>query len=523
MLNSIEYDKKDNVKGKRMRKKIKKCCLFLTVFAAVILTFHFTWQIEVDESIRTVEYGEILSREPDQYANGFGMSLFFCKLDFSGVDETKVGEYELLLHHGMEEYRIPVIIKDTKAPVIIKKKKDLCYEVGTQIELKDLVAEVQDSDPEVSLVAKEGKKEYKELLYEQTGKFSVLLEAEDTSGNKSSETIEFSVDTAPEFYGVQDFYIAKRCKEVSYSAGVEAIDLKDGNITDDIIIKSGTVDLNQNGNYEVVYEVTDSDGLKEELSVKAHVMEKEELEEKIGNREINWREEKIFGAENRYDAGACVTDTLQEQLKYLLPTEVHLYFVYPDNPNIIDSSGSGFIIYMDVANIYICTNYHVIAENGEGCCYFYNGENAAIETVGANQPYDIAVLKVQRKDISEETYKNLMTVHLNRDEFEIAKNGGKPVFIQKLNKQGVEYCNTGETISFGKIPFRLLPEIKTMASDLEAYYGSSGSAVMDYEGNLIGMVSGFEDYETGRVFHEIGLTDVIQKFTEITGINLYSE
>ena len=506
-----------------MKKKGKKLVFVFQAILVLVFVTLVLWHIEVDESPRMIEYGEIVRKDPECYAKGFGLSVSLCQMDFTNVDETKVGDYELLLRHGWKEYRIPIHIQDTKAPVIIKKDAYPCFEVGKKFSPKELVDTVLDKDPDISYVIIDGEKEYKELLYHESGQWSVCLKVSDRTGNSSIADITFKTDTAPEFYGTKDFYVARMCQEVSYSVGVEAVDAKDGNITDDIKINESEIDIEKNGCYDLVYEVTDSDGLKKRQKVHVYIMDKENLEEKIGNREINWKEDHIYGAENRYDAGSSVTDNLKEQLDYLLPTEVHLYFVYPNNPDIIDSSGSGFILYMDEANIYICTNYHVIKEEGTGYCYFYNGVDAPIETIGYNEPFDVAVLKVKRKDIPEDTYKNLMTVHLNKEEFEIAKQGGKPIFVQKLNKQGFEYYHTGNTISFGKIPFRLLPETKTLATNLDTYYGSSGSAVMDYEGNLIGMVSGFEDYDSGRIFHEIGMMDVKEKFEEITGINLYSE
>ena len=507
----------------KMKQKIKKGVLFILLAGTVITGCFFFSPVKVDEEARIIEFGETVSKDSASYVEGNMISGLFCKTDFSAVDETRPGEYEITVHHGLQKFHIPLIIKDTKAPLIVKKEECSCYELGTVLQAEDLISHVEDRDSEIRLIIKIGGKEQKELTCDRTGKWSVLLEAVDSSGNRSDETVYFLVDTAPEFYGIQDIYVAKGYDNFSYRDGIKVKDQTDGDLTESIQVTDDSVCLNQAGEYRVIYQATDSSGLTAEASAPVYVLEKEELEEKIGDRDINWREEKIFGAENRYDAGASVTDTLDEQLQFLLPTAVHLYFEYPDNPNIINSSASGFILYMDESDLYICTNYHVISEGGRGNCYFYTGENANFETAGFSKESDIAILKVDRASLAEETDKNLMSVHLNRDEFELAKNGGKPVFIQKLDKQGREYYQTGKTLSFGEIPFRLLPGKKTMASRLETSYGSSGSAMMDYEGNLIGMVSGFEDYKEGRIFHQIGMEDIIEEFSNITGINLYSE
>lgn len=506
-----------------MGQKLKKGIIILTAIAVIYTVFCFAWKINVSTAPVILELGEELSKNPEDYARGFKWSVNLIKMDFSTVDETKTGEYAIALSHGGDDYEIPLIIEDTTAPKIILKKEKPCFEVGTIKEVSDLVENVEDFDCNVELIAKVGNKVFRKLEYKDKGEWSLLLEAKDSSGNISTETVEFITDTAPELQGIQNFYVAKGYQNVSFLSGVTAYDEKDGDLTGQISIVNENIDFSNQGNYDIEYEITDSNGLQDQETAKLFILEKEELEEKIGDRELNWRNDKIFGADNLYDAGAAVTDQLEEQLQYLMPTEVHLFFLYPDNPNIIDSRASGFIIHMTEETVYLCTNYHVISEGGVGSCYFFDGTKAPLTTVGHNQPLDIAILKVDRAEIQDETFHNLMTVHLNETEYEIAKHGDKAIFLQKLDRFGVDYYKTGKTLSFGEVPFRLLPGTKTLATNLECYHGSSGSAVMDYEGNLISMVSGFEDYEDGRIFHQIGLTDIIEQFEKITGINLYSE
>lgn len=506
-----------------MGRRLKKAIIIITFIAVLCTFFCYAWKIKVDRSPRILELGEEVSRNPLDYASGLEWSVNLCEMDFSAVDESKTGEYIIKLLHGRDYYEIPLVIEDTTAPRIILKEKNPCFEVGTVNDVFNLIEKIEDFDPNVDLIAKIGTDEFRELQYENRGEWSLLLEAKDSSGNISTETVEFKTDTAPELMGVQNIYVARESENISFLSDVTAYDEVDGDLTSQILVSNESVDLANQGEYDISYKITDSNGLEDEERVKLFVMEKAELEEMISNRDLNWRNNKIFGADNLYDAGAAVTDSLEEQMQYMMPTEVHLFFLYPDNPKILDSRASGFILHMTEDAVYICTNYHVISEGGVGSCYFFDGSDAPLVTVGYDQPLDIAILKVDREDIQDKTFRNLMTVHLNEMEYEIAKNGGKPIFLQKLDRFGVDYYKTGNTISYGQIPFRLLPGTKTLAADLETYHGSSGSAVMDYEGNLISMVSGFEDYEEGRIFHQIGLTDIIEQFEKITGIKLYSE
>ncbi|MBA3924783.1 immunoglobulin-like domain-containing protein [Listeria rustica] len=93
------------------------------------------------------------------------------------------------------------------------------------------------------------------------GLYEVVYQVTDSDGNTVSFTRQIEVPNVPKFIGKAQLKLYPNAPFNPLDS-IEASDLEDGTLTADIKVISNDVDTSKPGSYEVVYEVTDSDGNK---------------------------------------------------------------------------------------------------------------------------------------------------------------------------------------------------------------------------------------------------------------------
>lgn len=502
-------------------KKILKI-LFLTAFFMLMAggTFDFFWSIELLEEKKVVELGSEVSTTAADYFEGNNWSLSYVDVDTSGVNNMEPGEYSVTLTHGWEEYEVAVEIVDTIAPTITLKDETIYKEVWKVFSVHDLYESVSDLSGEVMVRTSDGWETY---YYQKCGNYTVELVAEDATGNKTVQEVTFTIDTSPKIEGMTEYYMAVDTT-ADFLKGVTATDDVDGDLTASIVLVDEEVNMKQSGDYTLSYEVTDKYGLTGTASTIVHVREKSDLEKMISERELNWRSDIIIGADNLYDAGSTMLDSVEEQMKYMQPTVVHIFFDYPESSSILAAAGSGFVIDMDEEYVYICSNHHVLKEsnNADGTVYFFDSNSAKFEYLGGSSSGDTAIARIKKTDIPQETLEQLMFVHIDTEAFETAKSGGTPLFMQIMGKDGLRYTRTGESTYYRSGVFGL-QSIPMLEASVKVVSGNSGSAIVDYEGNLIAMATGVHRENGVYTYHNVGLGHIIEIYEDVTGNILYKE
>ena len=138
-------------------------------------------------------------------------------------------------------------------------------------------------------------------------------------------------------------------------------------------------------------------------------------------------------------------------------------------------TGSGVIISEDG---YILTNYHVIKENDEIRVQIYDGRVASAEMIGADPDTDLAVLKIDYKDLPTVVAADIKQVRVG----DIVLAVGYPFAIGQTVTQGI-ISATGRT----RVTHNTYENF--LQTDVAINPGNSGGALINTNGDIVGINS----------------------------------
>ena len=140
------------------------------------------------------------------------------------------------------------------------------------------------------------------------------------------------------------------------------------------------------------------------------------------------------------------------------------------------SSGSGFIY---TADGYIVTNQHVVANASSINVTLYNGYTYPATLVGSDSDYDVAVLKIDAKDLPAVTLGSSTDVNVGDTVLAIGNPLGELTFSMS---QGIVSC-VNRAINVEGTPFNMIQV------DASINPGNSGGPLMNLYGEVVGIVS----------------------------------
>ena len=140
------------------------------------------------------------------------------------------------------------------------------------------------------------------------------------------------------------------------------------------------------------------------------------------------------------------------------------------------SSGSGFIY---TADGYIVTNQHVVANASSINVTLYNGDTYPATLVGSDSDYDVAVLKIDAKDLPAVTLGSSTDVNVGDTVLAIGNPLGELTFSMS---QGIVSC-VNRAINVEGTPFNMIQV------DASINPGNSGGPLMNLYGEVVGFVS----------------------------------
>ena len=501
------------------------------IFFGLFTYYAFLVPVEIKNPVVYCEYGSSISTSLHDYVVGNDFNTWVTTIDFSEVDETKVGIYDVYVAQGYYKMGFQVVVQDTTAPEVVIKDKDFYLQNGYAYDLAHFVESTYDLSGDVQMdmsvisvpEAVEGNGAEQWIAIYENGKYRIAIAASDIYGNETEALITVIVDTPPEIHNTKEFYIAEGYT-VDYTKDILVKDEADGYITD-YIIDDSAVNLTEAGTYEVVYTATDSYGFTTSVNVPVYVDTRLEIQELINTHQIDRYSQHIAGAYNLYDFGVYAEDNVDFICEALEPAIVVIHQG--------DSRGSGFIVEINDEEMIICTNLHV-TDNAESLLVFcHDGICFLGETVGSMEGIDVSFVTVKR-DRDNELYMNdLMTVHIDKGYVDSITNPKSvEVGFRTLNEDGTVWKDkSGYIVEINQsfkypdvtgIDKKYIKNLKYVTQvTAQLFAGCSGSAIFDGHGNLIGMATMHITPWGGKTeYYAMTLDDILAGFEQVFGRQL---
>jgi putative serine protease PepD len=163
-----------------------------------------------------------------------------------------------------------------------------------------------------------------------------------------------------------------------------------------------------------------------------------------------------------------------------------------------EGTGTGFVVSSDG---YIVTNNHVVGDAGDSGTIdvtFVDGSTATGKLVGANPGYDIAVVKVDRTDLTALTLGSSDAVNVG----DIAIAIGSPLGLQGTVTSGIISALDRPVTAGGRGDLAYINAIQT---DAAINPGNSGGPLVNASGEVIGVNSAIATLGMGDASGSIGL------------------
>lgn len=519
------------------------CTLVMLCLGFVLFLKSPLFRVTLETKETHLEIGETLSTAPEDYLSGSEWCVALSFVDTSSVKKTKVGRYPIYIYHGFYKYICYVNVTDTLAPVVTCDVKNKTIVPGETLSVHKLGLHIEDHSDIDSIAftkissthfytglpeeqMEEMKDAYRkgldmyaeEFQFSYGGIYTLTIKVTDAFHNSSEITLNLTVEQPPVIKAPNHIYVASNQK-VDYLNYVDAWDFIDEDFNkDDLVIDTSEVNMGKSGEYKVYFTATDSYGLSVTAYSIVHVSSQEVLQDFVNTQTISISKDVIIGALNPYDIGYYKDKSLTEIQELMLPTVVHI-----ENDK-LDTYGSGFIIEITDEFVTIATNEHVINSDLIVDVSFFDATTCTGSVVASNAREDIAFIRIPISEeagisaLDDDYIKNLRTVHINKTYWDSLANDSNLGFCYIcINSEGHSWMLVEGTI-LEKSVTRDWNEYQNVYETIistDPVPGSSGSALYDTQGNLVGMIRGYTDYESYSETVAVPLDRILKYFETV--------
>lgn len=162
------------------------------------------------------------------------------------------------------------------------------------------------------------------------------------------------------------------------------------------------------------------------------------------------------------------------------------FYGYDSGSYTAEGAGSGVIVYEDDDELFVLTNYHVVENSTELSVKFIDDKSYDATVKGVSERKDIAIVSVNKKDITSETLKQIKIATLgNSDELKVG-NG----IIAIGNALGYGQSVTTGVVSAVNREVSTDEYVQDMIQiDAAINGGNSGGALLNSKGEVVGINS----------------------------------
>lgn len=227
----------------------------------IVCAFNIT-PLTIKRDTFIYEYGSEIPTAPQHYINANEVILSQVVLNFSEL-KNEIGLYKVSATYLGVKYPFYIKIVDTTKPVVTLKTSIFNVKLNTKVYAIDLIEKVEDNSEFTAYF--KGKDEEKETykVFTEKGSYIENIIVEDRAGNQSAslrvKIVAGQNGNNPTLTGIDNIEILKGS---TFNAldGVEATDGSGNNITEKIKILKNNVNINEIGEYEVIYSITNDKG-----------------------------------------------------------------------------------------------------------------------------------------------------------------------------------------------------------------------------------------------------------------------
>lgn len=531
-----------------MKKKLKQSKLvfvilgIITLLCLAIVLFLKSplFEVEFVTTETHLEIGNETERNPDFYLDGANWCVAMSHVDTSAVKETKVGRYPIYIYHGFQKYTSYVNVTDTTAPIVSCDVKNKTVVPGTIVSVNTLGLQIEDySEIEsVRFTKISSTKFYTGLPDEQTvemreayrkglpmeaeefqfaygGVYTLTISVSDIFHNTSEIALTLKVEEPPVIEVPSDFYVAE-AKEIDFSEHISVWDFITEDLdAEDVEVDTSQLNLAKVGTYPVSFSATDEYGLETIKTANVHVSSQDALQELLNTHKIDLATSIIIGAKNPYDSGYYATENIDFIQNIMLPCIVHI------ENDVLDTFGSGFIIEINDEFVTIVTNEHVINSNLTSDVTFFDATTCSGAVVASCPVRDIAFIRIpidgknSNSSLSFDYVQSLRTVHINKGYWDgLSDDCYITIGYNCIDMEGkIWKTTTGYMVEKEAIrDWNEYKDVNETIISMSPIPGTSGSALFDGYGRLVGMVRGYTNYDTYTETVAVPLSEILSYF-----------
>ncbi|WP_270819640.1 hypothetical protein [[Eubacterium] hominis] len=155
--------------------------------------------IKLKKSTFVVGLNKKLSEKVSTYVEASDDIMKEIEIDFSHVDMTKAGEYTAKLTYKNDSIDIPIVVKDTTAPVITVANEQVVFTLEPTSTLEELITFVNATaeDDVDGVIASDQITGWPKELSDKNETVTYTLKVKDSSGNEGKKdiTVQYIVPT----------------------------------------------------------------------------------------------------------------------------------------------------------------------------------------------------------------------------------------------------------------------------------------------------------------------------------------
>lgn len=472
-----------------MKLKLKGVILSLLLFSSVAglsLLCYTTFHVEQKTAGFTVELGDSVPNDLQEYLRAGTYMQKKATLDLSHVDAKTVGCYEATVSVGKHCFTYSITITDTTGPTLTTIANNSYFATGRSYPIEAFLLSAEDASHTVH-VTSDGKST---LCFGIAGSYEVPITATDPSGNTTTKTISIQVNDAPVLMGALN-KAAKLGEAIDFTENVIAIDDELGNLTDAIVIDTSNIDFEKPGSYPIYYSVSDNYSLEEKAEGTFYLYENKKKNTDTDQTDFSFTQDELnlLCNSNYFEYELLPADNTNSQKVIDLVKPISINLTAKDS----SATGNAFLYKIDADYVYGVSVLHVLKLIHENAYITFFNDctiRESLEYVHNDDASELAVFRFPTESIPPTTLVLLKEAAIDTTCYPSLEEGEALLtYSENYDFYPNFTCLIKETTLVDAAKIGFVYEAPTIATTRSVIVGMSGGPLLDYQGHVLGATS----------------------------------